>query len=54
MIKVSRSTNSSEDALNKNFIGRVRTNKHAARAVEALLHNFVRSFAKQQHMYMRL
>ena len=27
------------------------TNKRAARAAEALLHNFVRSFAKQQHIW---
>ena len=32
----------------KNLIGRVRTNKCAASAAEALLHNFVRSSAKQQ------
>ena len=50
MIKVSHSLDSRKAVKTpqiKNLIGRVRTNKLAARAIEALLNNFVKSFAKQ-------
>ena len=49
MIKVSHSLDSRKAVKTpqiKNLIGRVRTNKLAARAIEALLNNFVRSSAK--------
>ena len=50
MIKVSHSLDSRKAVKMpqiKNLIGRVRTNKLAARAAEAPLNNFVRSSAKQ-------
>ena len=50
MIKVSHSLDSGKAVKTpqiKNLIGRVRTNKLAARAIEALLNYFVRSSAKQ-------